>query len=279
VLFAVDVDPRTPPVEIDRAQFELALLELVSNATDAMASAGTVTIGAQPDSIGRNGASGAGQVRITVRDTGAGFDPSLASRVTEPFYTTKGEGHTGLGLAMVDGVVSQHHGKLTFETNPGGGMVASIFLPASARRPVEHPHQATEKSVTGGNETILVVEDESAVRSVMCRSLRARGYEILEAKNGEDALLIAEKHNAPIHLVVTDVVMPEMGGTELFSHLRRWYPTMRTLFISGYTKGAIPEEALEAGGGAGFLPKPFTLDQLAAEVRRVIALPRSTAKS
>ena len=90
-------------------------------------------------------------------------------------------------------------------------------------------------------------------------------------------MLVAEKHNAPIHLVVTDVVMPEMGGTELFQHLRRWYPTMRILFISGYAKGSIPEEALEPGAGSGFLPKPFTLDQLATEVRRIIALPRSQA--
>jgi len=115
------------------------------------------------------------------------------------------------------------------------------------------------------------------VRNVICRSLRARGYHVLEAKNGEDALLVAEKHNAPIHLVITDVVMPEMGGTELFQHLRRWYPTMRILFISGYAKGSIPEEALEAGAGSGFLPKPFTLAQLAAEVRRIIALPRPDA--
>jgi two-component system cell cycle sensor histidine kinase/response regulator CckA len=130
-----------------------------------------------------------------------------------------------------------------------------------------------------GNETLLVVEDETAVRNVICRSLRGRGYNVLEAKNGEDALLVAERHNAPIHLVVTDVVMPEMGGTELYGHLRRWYPTMRILFISGYTKGAIPPEALEEGGGAGFLPKPFTLDQLAAEVRRVIMLPRPRVAS
>lgn len=127
---------------------------------------------------------------------------------------------------------------------------------------------------TEGNETILVVEDETAVRAVICRTLRARGYNVLEARNGEDALLVADEHNAPIHLVLTDVVMPEMGGAELFQHLRRWYPTMRTLFISGYAKGSIPEEALETGGGASFLPKPFTLDQLAAEVRRVLALPR-----
>ena len=130
-----------------------------------------------------------------------------------------------------------------------------------------------------GNETILVVEDEAAVRNVICRSLRGRGYNIIEAKNGEDALLAAERHNAPIHLVVTDVVMPEMGGTELFHHLRRWYPRMRMLFISGYTKGAIPAEALEAGAGAGFLPKPFTLDQLGAEVRRVLSMPRQQESS
>jgi two-component system cell cycle sensor histidine kinase/response regulator CckA len=127
------------------------------------------------------------------------------------------------------------------------------------------------------NETILLVEDEASVRSVVSRALRSRGYHVMEARNGEDALNVAEKHNAPIHLVITDMVMPEMDGAELYHNLRRWYPRMRILLISGYTKGAIPPEAFKDGAHAAFLPKPFTLDQLAAEVRRLLSLPRGDA--
>ncbi|HEY6219180.1 MAG TPA: response regulator [Gemmatimonadaceae bacterium] len=126
-------------------------------------------------------------------------------------------------------------------------------------------------------ETILLVEDEASVRNVVSRSLKSRGYQVLEAKNGEDALTVAERHNAPIHLVITDVVMPEMDGAELYRNLRRWYPRMRILLISGYSKGAIPPEALEAGSNSAFLAKPFTLEQLGAEVRRLLSMPRSEA--
>ena len=127
-------------------------------------------------------------------------------------------------------------------------------------------------------ETILLVEDEASVRNVVSRSLKSRGYLVLEAKNGEDALSVAERHNAPIHLVITDIVMPQMDGAELYRNLRRWYPRMRILLISGYTKGAIPPEALEDGGTSAFLAKPFSLEQLASEVRRLLSLPRSKAE-
>lgn len=132
---------------------------------------------------------------------------------------------------------------------------------------------------TPASETILVVEDERAVRATICRSLRHRGYNVLEAENGEDALMAAERYNAPIHLVVTDVIMPHMNGPDLIRTMRRWYPSMRVLFISGYTKSALPPELLEDGTGAGFLDKPFTVEQLLTEVRRMIELPRSRASA
>jgi PAS domain S-box-containing protein len=281
VLLATDIAHDTRPVEIDRGQLELVLFELVANASDAMETGGTLTVGIQQVTVAP-GDAGAGvkpgdYVQFCVQNTGIGFDPSVQAHLVEPFYTTKGDGHTGLGLAMVDGVIHQHGGTLSFESKPGQGTVVKVLLPASGQKVAEREQVPMPAGENGGNETILVVEDETAVRNIVCRSLRGRGYNVLEAKHGEDALLVAEKYNAPIHLVVTDVVMPEMGGTELFLHLRRWYPTMRILFISGYTKGSIPEEALETGAGAGFLPKPFTLDQLAAEVRRLIALPRPQA--
>jgi CheY-like chemotaxis protein len=125
-------------------------------------------------------------------------------------------------------------------------------------------------------ETILVVEDERPVREVVCRALTADGYTVLEAENGEAALVAASKHNAPIHLVITDIVMPEMGGTDLSAHLRRWYPSMRILFISGYARDAVPPEIL-ARGRARFLAKPFTVDQLKMEVRRMLSAAPSPA--
>lgn len=282
VLIAADISNDSRPVEVDRAQIELVLLELISNASDAMENGGTLSIAVRPITIAKgpasNGMPPGVYAQLTVQDTGTGVDPAIANRLLEPFFTTKGEAHPGLGLAMVDRVIQQHGGSVTLASHPGQGTVVRILLPASGQMaPPEADYSPAQAGDQGGNETILVVEDETSVRMVICRSLRDRGYHVIEAKNGEDALLVAERHNAPIHLVVTDVVMPEMGGADLFRHLRRWYPTMRILFISGYTKGAIPPEALEEGSGSGFLPKPFSLDQLANEVRRVIGLPRPTA--
>jgi two-component system, cell cycle sensor histidine kinase and response regulator CckA len=175
----------------------------------------------------------------------------------------------------VEGVILQHGGSIGMESVPGEGTRVTLLLPAS-RREASAPLVTTSPlEVTGeANETILVVEDEATVRNVVVRSLRSRGYEVLEAKDGEDALLVAERHNAPVHLVVTDVVMPHMNGTELFHHLRRWYPRMRVLFISGYARSAIPPEAFEEGKGAAFLAKPFTIEQLLNEVRQLIQSPR-----
>jgi two-component system cell cycle sensor histidine kinase/response regulator CckA len=276
ILISTNTSHDTRPVEVDRGLMELVLLELVSNASEAMGAGGTLSIDLQPVSIGDHPVLRAGEyVDIVVQDSGPGLDPAAESRLTEPFYTTKGGEHSGLGLAMVESVVQQHGGFLSLESSVGGGTAVHIFLPVAGVAVA--PEVVPADTGATGNETVLVVEDEQAVRSIICRSLRDRGYNVLEAKNGEDALLVAEKHNAPIHLVVTDVVMPEMGGPDLYYNLRRWYPTMRILFISGYAKGSIPPEALEDGTKAGFLAKPFTLEQLLTEVRRMIERPRTAA--
>jgi two-component system, cell cycle sensor histidine kinase and response regulator CckA len=276
IFIATDVAPGTPAVEIDRAQMELVLIELISNASDAMDAGGTLTVDVRPIEIASHTSLPPGAyVQVTLQDTGPGVDPASRERVFEPFFTTKGEGHTGLGLAMVEGVILQHGGSIGMDSVPGEGTRVTLLLPAS-RREASAPLVTTSPlEVTGeANETILVVEDEATVRNVVVRSLRSRGYEVLEAKDGEDALLVAERHNAPVHLVVTDVVMPHMNGTELFHHLRRWYPRMRVLFISGYARSAIPPEAFEEGKGAAFLAKPFTIEQLLNEVRQLIQSPR-----
>ena len=278
ILIATDIAPGTPAVEVDRAQMEIVLLELASNAGDAMEAGGTLAIEIRPIELASHASLPPGAyVQVTLRDSGAGVDPTSRERVFEPFFTTKGKGHTGLGLAMVEGVVLQHGGSIGMDSVPGEGTTVTLLLPA-ARRESAAPLVTTAPLEASGEatETILVVEDETAVRNVMVRSLRSRGYEVLEAKDGEDALLVAERHNAPIHLVVTDVVMPNMNGTELYHNIRRWYPRMRVLFISGYARSAIPPEALEEGTGAAFLAKPFTIEQLLTEVRRMIQAPRKT---
>jgi CheY-like chemotaxis protein len=235
-----------------------------------MEAGGTLAVDIRPVEVSAHEALPPGRyVQVTLRDNGAGVDPASRERVFEPFFTTKGEGHVGLGLAMVEGVIYQHGGSLGMDTTPGEGTTVTLLLPA-ARTAAAAVAPAAPEIGGDATETILVVEDEAAVRHVVVRSLSSRGYDVLEAKNGEDALLVAERHNAPIHLVVTDVVMPSMSGTELFHHLRRWYPRMRVLFISGYARSTLPPEALEDGKGAAFLAKPFTIEQLLAEVRRMI---------
>jgi two-component system, cell cycle sensor histidine kinase and response regulator CckA len=275
ILISTDVEPETRAVEIDRAQIELVILELVSNAADAMEEGGTLDIDIRSVDIESHHAVPRGHyVQMTLRDNGAGIAVEHRQHVFDPFFTTK-QGHPGLGLAMVEGVISQHGGSIGMESVPGEGTTVTLLLPASRRiTPMAQKIVEDDGLPVEATETILVVEDEAAVRNVVVRSLRSRGYEVLEARHGEDALLVAERHNAPIHLVVTDVVMPNMNGTELFHHLRRWYPRMRVLFISGYARSAIPPEALEEGTGAAFLAKPFTIEQLLVEVRRMTQQPR-----
>jgi PAS domain S-box-containing protein len=277
VIIATDAAADSRSVEIDRAQFELVLLELVSNASDAMPEGGTLAVDIRPVELTSHHTLEPGTyVQVTFRDNGVGIDPRHREQVFDPFFTTKSGGHTGLGLAMVEGVLQQHGGSVGMESEQGEGTTVTLLLPASHTVPVA-ASAAAPVADREATETVLVVEDETAVRAIICRSLRSRGYEVLEAKNGEDALMVAEKHKAPIHLVVTDVVMPEMSGTELYHHLRRWYPRMRILFISGYAKGAIPEEALEEGKVGGFLAKPFTIEQLLTEVRQMLDAPRAPA--
>jgi len=279
VLITTDVASDSRAVEIDRAQIELVLLELISNAADAMEEGGgSIDIDIRSIEIDRHATLSRGHyVQLVLRDTGQGMQAEDRERVFEPFFTTKGEGHPGLGLSMVEGVISQHGGAITVESVPGEGTTITLLLPAARRiTPVAQSALPADAAIEAATETVLVAEDESGVRSVLVRALRSRGYEVLEAKNGEDALLVAERHNAPIHLVVTDVVMPSMNGTELFHALRGWYPRMRVLFISGYAKSTIPPDAFIEGQGAAFLAKPFTVEQLLTEVRRLLQAPRKS---
>ena len=261
-------------VETDPVRMEQVLLNLVANSADALSQGGTITISAQdvdeiPASDTTTGASGA-FTRITIADTGLGMDEYVRARVFEPFMSTKSNtgGGIGLGLASVYGTMAQLGGGVTLHSALGEGTRVELYLPraasgaATAATPAEPDHLLP-------SEAVLVVEDEPIVRAPLCRMLRNLGYFVLEANNGEDALLIMQEYHSPIHLVITDVRMPEMDGPELVRLLRDWYPKMRVLFISGYSTEYLEAEHGMVRGTA-FLAKPFSLDALAKRVREVL---------
>jgi PAS domain S-box-containing protein len=269
------LDPGAGSVKVDPGQVSQVLMNLASNARDAMPAGGELTIrteGGEVDAetAAKHPAVVPGRyVVLAVGDTGSGMTPEVQARIFEPFFTTKGPTDgTGLGLATVHGIVQQSGGFVEVESVPGEGTVFRLYFPATGEaakrsRPVadERPH--------GGRETILLVEDESAVRRLIQRVLEEKGYGVLAAGSGGDALHVAEGHQGTIHLVVSDVVMPGMGGSELVDRLRRSRPELRALFISGYTDDAVLRQGILRDEVA-FLQKPFTLPALAARVREVL---------
>ncbi|MEX2153298.1 MAG: response regulator [Gemmatimonadaceae bacterium] len=266
-------------VEADPIRVEQVVLSVVLNAVDAMAQGGSVTVTTQdvnaiPSSETQQGRAGA-FTEIVVADTGYGMDDFARARLFEPFFSTKDTqgGGIGLGLASVYGTMQQLDGGVVIESLLGAGTRVRLFLPR-AKAAVDAEMTAGPSATSGDgemvpSEVILVVEDEPAVRAPICRQLRNLGYFVLEANNGEDALLVMQEYHSPIHLVITDVMMPEMNGAELVSLLRDWYPHMRVLFISGYS-----EQYLEARGGtvqgSAFMAKPFSLDDLKHRVREML---------
>jgi CheY-like chemotaxis protein len=197
------------------------------------------------------------------------------SHVFEPFYTTKPSGKgTGLGLATVYGIVKQNHGFVWVYSEPGMGTTFKIYLPCVADQPVsvEIPDGRAE-AVLGGTETLLLVEDEEALRKAAGESLRLRGYTVLEAKDGSDALFVTKNHGASIQLAITDVVMPNMSGGQLAKELEILRPKTRVLFVSGYAGQTVLDHKV-VDVENNFLQKPFTLKQLAAKVRTVLDFSR-----
>jgi PAS domain S-box-containing protein len=252
-------------VRIDRSQWEQVLLNLVVNARDAMPEGGTLTISTVRRAVGA-GAT----VVLSVRDTGSGMTPEVEARAFDPFFTTKAPGAgTGLGLSTVHGIVNQSGGEIELETRPGHGTEFRVSLPVVEDRP---PH--TVATITGRESmrtgTVLVVEDEEEVRALVCRTLELDGHHVLSAGHGEAALEVFEQSETPIDLVVSDVVMPLMGGPELARRLRETHPGVCFLFISGYAEH--PKELADLIGPLGeFLGKPFTIGDLSARVGAILA--------
>ena len=211
-------------------------------------------------------------VLLEVRDTGIGMDETVRARVFEPFFTTKGrKGGTGLGLAMVYGIVRQAGGDVSVLSEPDRGTSFRIYLPEApaSSEVLEVPDPRIGEAFPRGNETILVVEDEPQLRELTCRMLRDQGYQVMGAPEARQALQICAMHPGPIHLMVTDIVMPRMGGGELVQAARPLRPAMKVLYMSGYTDSTVVHHGV-AVEQVPFLQKPFTPDDLHRKVRAAL---------
>jgi two-component system, cell cycle sensor histidine kinase and response regulator CckA len=269
-----ELDPHLGKVLVDPAQVEQALVSLVLNAREAMPSGGrlrvsTANVQFDPGPGQRDGSEPEAYVSITLTDTGVGIDAAAQTRIFEPFFTTKhSTSGKGLGLSTVYGIVEQSGGYITVDSTPGEGASFTIYLPRYWG-PEEAVGTADQRMPEVGTETLLLVEDEAAVRASVRRLLEWHGYTVLEARNGADALRIYEANETGIDLVLTDILMPEMGGHELIERLRARRPNLRVLFMSGYTERAFTRNG-SMPPGTGFVEKPFTVETLMRRLREVL---------
>jgi two-component system, cell cycle sensor histidine kinase and response regulator CckA len=264
-------------VRVDQGQFEQVVINLAVNARDAMPGGGKLTIRtanhplAEPEQRGVETMPAGDYVLIEVADTGIGIPQENLSRIFEPFFSTKEVGSgTGLGLSTVYGIIKQTGGFIFVDSRPGQGTSFRILVPrwkGEIAKPAERQVEQRRPDTTGAG-TVLLVEDEDAVRLFSARALRNKGYKVIEAKSGENALELLDK-NAPIDVLVTDVVMPQMDGTELIKRVRERTPSMRVICISGYAEETF-RKRLDSATDVHFLPKPFSLEQLAGKVKDVI---------
>ncbi len=267
-------------VKSDPGQIESVLMNLAANARDAMTAGGSLTVETANVQLSEAYAcmhvpvEPGPYVMLAVSDTGAGMDAETQRRIFEPFFTTKGQGAgTGLGLSTVYGVVKQSGGYIWVYSEPGLGTTFKIYLPRTAEAGVREEPRAAAAGMPRGDETILLAEDEDLVRGMTRDMLEMCGYTVIEAADGVDALSVCERHDGPVHLLLTDVVMPRMGGRELADRVAAARPETRVLFISGYTDNAIVHRGVLEPGVA-FLQKPFTPEALAQRVRGLLDAPR-----
>jgi PAS domain S-box-containing protein len=271
-----NLTPELWSVKADPDQVEQVIMNLVVNARDAMPKGGVLTIGTSNVELGEQEVKGfldlkpGRYISLTVTDTGTGMTAETKRRLFEPFFTTKptGEG-TGLGLSMVYGIVKQHGGEISFYSEPGLGSTFKIYWPATDK-PVESAASPEGLRIPyHGNETILLVEDNEKVRKLILKMLLLQGYKVLETSQGSDAVDVASKHDGPIDLLLTDIVMPKMSGQELAEQLVALRPGIKVIFMSGYPGGITSEHGI-FDPRAFFLQKPFEIDALGEILRQVL---------
>jgi two-component system, cell cycle sensor histidine kinase and response regulator CckA len=275
----LELNPQTGSVLADPHQLEQVLMNLALNARDAMPGGGTLLI--ETCAVERDAGYAASHpevragryVMLAVSDSGEGMNEATRQRIFEPFFTTKEAGKgTGLGLSMVQGVVSQSGGHIEVSSEPGRGSTFRVYLPKAAEPRVAPAGMVESTPPRRGKETVLVVEDQEAVCNFVERVLMTYGYRVLKAANGVSALALCDQKHGNIDLVLSDIVMPRMGGLVLANRLKQRWPGMRMLFMSGYSRGAMAahgawDDTME------FIQKPFSPEQLSVRVREVLDSP------
>jgi two-component system, cell cycle sensor histidine kinase and response regulator CckA len=268
-------DPEVGAIKADAGQIEQVILNLVVNARDAMPKGGRLTIEVRNAVLDETyvhdhpDAKGGRNVLLAVSDTGCGIDAPTMAKIFDPFFTTKGDQGTGLGLATVHGIVKQSGGHIVVYSEVAHGTTFKVYLPQVEQRPISTKSDQRLKVLPRGSETVLCVEDEDGVRSLSRHALKDFGYTVLEAKDGVEALRVAGQHQGRIDLLVTDVVMPRMGGREIADQLVMKQPGAKVLFLSGYTDDTVVRHGiLEAQ--VSFLQKPFSPASLVLKVREVL---------
>jgi len=273
------LEPDLGAVKVDPGQMEQVIMNLAVNARDAMPYGGKLIIETANVDLDELYARQHSPIRpghyvmLAVSDNGCGMDKETLSHIFEPFFTTKEQGKgTGLGLSTVYGIVKQSEGFIWVYSEPGTGTTFKIYLPqvqGAERWPKTSP---LTTRMQRGSETILLVEDEEVVRELVGKLLPVNGFTVLAARNGSEALAICQQHKGPIHLLLTDVVMPQMSGRQLAAHLSKLHPEMKVLYMSGYTDDAIIRHGVLEPGLA-FIQKPFTIDTMIQKVREVLDSP------
>ena len=276
IYFEMELGKQISSIKIDRSQLAQIILNLVANARDAITSGGRLKIETSNVELGESYArehvdvQPGSYVQLTVTDSGSGMDRETVSRIFEPFFTTKESGRaSGLGLATVYGIVKQSGGHIWVYSEPGLGTTFKIYFPrVTEASDCVSGTTAPAKAVTA-SETILLVEDSRLLAKVTRDFLERDGYKVLLASTPREAMRIAENHNAPIHVLLTDVVMPEMNGRQLSEELLAKRPAMKVLYMSGYTNGILSEHAFKPEEVA-FLEKPFSHEALSRKVRQTL---------
>ena len=263
-------------IKVDPGQIEQVIMNLAVNARDAMPKGGKLTI--ETANVELDGkyarkhiaVKPGHYVMLSMSDTGMGMKPEVKERIFEPFFTTKEKGKgTGLGLSMVYGIVKQSGGNIWVYSEPGKGTTFKIYLPRVDEPPELWKENEVKEEIPGGRETVLIVEDDESVRKMAVQVLEKKGYTVLEAKDGNEALLLCKGRKEPIHLILTDVVMPGISGRQLVDQLRQVHQDIKALYMSGYTDNAIVHHGV-LRKEMNFIQKPFTIDGLASKVRKVL---------